>query len=164
MIVLSIQSTCKKKKEQKRTKFCQTLKPFKCETDMSHMRKNRFWVALVLLQINEHQCSQPLANQHTLVSVTTIPAAHEYHVRHGSILTPHKERCCYCQQNSKKSWTSRHCPFCILLVWSALCQTTMLSGTPLDDIQCSLWFSKRLTCPSNIASLPVEWPSSWSYK
>ena len=33
-------STCKKKRSKSEHKFCQTLKPYKCKMDRSHMRRN----------------------------------------------------------------------------------------------------------------------------
>ena len=130
----------------------------KMERGEKAITENCFRDALIL-QIIERYCAQPSANQHTPVSMTTIPAAHECRVRHGSILTPHKERCCYRQQNSKNSWTSRHCLDCPFS--PALCQTAKkdchaLWRSPAFDIQRSLWFSKRLTRPSSTPSLPVE--------
>ena len=120
------------------------------EREEKAITENCFRDALIL-QIIERYRAQPLADQCTPVSVMTIPAAHECRVRHGSTLTSHKDRCCYCQQNSQKSWTFRHCLDCPFS--PALCQIAKrdchaLWHSPGFDIQRSLWFSKRLTRPS----------------
>ena len=102
----------------------------------------------LILQIIERYHAQPIADQCTPVSVTTIPAAHECRVRHGSTLTPHKDRCCYCQQNSQQSWTFQHCLDCPFS--PALCQIAkrdyhaLWHSPGLEDG--GTWISTRLAC------------------
>ena len=104
-----------------------------------------------ILQIIERYRVQSTSHHCRPVSTTSLPAPHECRVRHGSTVSTRKERCCYCQQNGQKSWTSRHCLDCPFS--PALCQTAKkdyhaLCHSHEFDMQRSLWFSKRLARPS----------------
>ena len=118
------------------------------EREEKAITENRFRDALILQIIERYRAQSIISHQASpSISATSIPTGYKCRVRHGSIPTQHKERCCYCQQNQQKSWSFRHCPDCPFS--PALCQTAKkdchaLWHSPAFDVQRSLWFSKKL--------------------